>query len=188
MVSIEEAHAALLKQDRLQFDWSDATPRPPPDSWVPHLSLNWSPLGWMVIAIAALLVLAVIWHAWRTRSTEPLSSPVPEQEPVIRLALARATLAIADDLAAEERFAEAAHALLACGIDEIDRRFPALLRPAATSRDIGALMELPGSFRGPFARIAATVELGIFASRPISADSYADCRRAFVTSALAKSS
>ena len=183
---IEEAHEALLKQDRLQFDLPDATASPaPPEPWSFFPTWGGSALGWVIVAVACLLALAVIWHVWRMRAPAPDATPVPDEQPVIRPSVARATLDVADSLAAQGRFAEATHALLACGIDEIGRRYPSLLRPATTSRDIAGLPSLPAMIRTPFARIAAIVEMGIFGDRPVEADSYADCRLAFVTSALA---
>ena len=183
---IEEAHATVLKESRLQFDLPDATPRPiPPEPWTFHFAWGGSALGWVIVGLACIIALAVVWRVWRTRPPKPAVSPTPVEQPVIRRSVARATLAVADALAAQGRFAEAAHALLACGIEEIGRRYPSLLRPATTSRDIAGLDSLPAMIRTPFARIAAIVELGVFGDRPVAEDGYADCRVAFVTSALA---
>lgn len=187
MASIEGAHATVLRDGRLQFDLPDAAPRQATDLQpLPHLVLKLAPwIVWTLAGIAAVIVAIVIWRAWQTRSTQTATVPPPERASIIPAAAARKTLAEADALAGEGRFTEAAHALLACGVDEIARRFPTLLRPATTSRGIAALAELPPTVRHPFARIAAIVEVGIFGDRPISADGYAECRQAFVTSALA---
>ena len=69
----------------------------------------------------------------------------------------------ADALAAEGLYSEAARLLLYRSIEDIDDKRPDLVRPALTSRDIGALSDIPGRPRSAFARIAMMVERSLFA-------------------------
>lgn len=93
---------------------------------------------------------------------------------------ARALLEEADRLAAEQRYAEAAHVLLFRTIADLQARRPRALRPALTSRDIGRLEEIPLSARGAFDVIAQRVERSFFGGRALSAADFAACRNAYV--------
>ena len=67
MVSIEEAHAALLKEDRLQFDLQDKVfSQRTPDQWMTHVTWDGSPLGWGVVAVAMLPFLGTLEQQGRT--------------------------------------------------------------------------------------------------------------------------
>lgn len=97
---------------------------------------------------------------------------------------ARALLAEADALAAQDRFAEAVHLLLIRSVEEIQRRRPQLVRPALTSRDLAAIRGLPGTPRMLFAGIARVVERSLFGGRPVGADDWQQCRAAYADFAL----
>ena len=193
MASIEqnppfpEAHAALLRNGALQFDLPAGT-TPAPSA--PHTPLSFGfghlDIVWLLAALAAALVIGL---AVAYRRGLVLAPPVPASQaravaPTLAPATARLALDDADRLAAEGRHLEAARALLACGLDAIADRYPGLLRPTTTSRDLAVATALDGAFRAGFARIARAVEVGLFGGRPVGPEDYAECRRAFVTSAL----
>ncbi len=147
-------------------------------------------LVWIIIGVAALIVLVLVGNYLmkRPRQPTPATPRAPQTEVGIAIVAARAALGDADRLAAEGRFADAAHILLACGVDAIAKHNPDLIRPASTSRDIAVMSGVPQTMRQAFARIARSVEIGVFGGRMLQADDYAECRQAFVTSALAQRS
>ena len=104
----------------------------------------------------------------------------------IEEAPARALLAEADALARTGRFSEAAHLLLFRSIEEIDRRRPALVRPALTSRDIADAPQLPPGPRGAFCEIAMAVERSLFGGRDLSEADWKGCRSAYEDFALTR--
>lgn len=181
-----EAHAALLRNGALQFDLpSGATPVPPAHA---PLSFGFGHVDvvWLLAALAAALAVGLAVAYWRSRIPAPDEprSRAPAVSPALAPAKARLALDDADRLAAEGRYLEAARTLLACGLDAIRDRYPGLLRPTTTSRDLAGETALDGAFRVGFARIARAVEVGLFGGRPVGPEDYADCRRAFVTSAM----
>lgn len=195
--ALAQAHERLMHDPTLQFAFSaPPTPEPTPN-WLKSLarfleaiapSMTW--VFWGVVAAAVLLIAAfaareMLRHRWAGRA-RPLQLTVgvadwrPEPE------RARALLAEADSLASEGRFAEAAHVLLLRSIDDLQGRRPDLVRPALTSRDIGALAALPKAARPAFALIAEVVERSLFGGRPVDADAFGRCRRAYEDFALPK--
>ena len=76
------------------------------------------------------------------------------------------------------------HLLLFRSIEDIDGRWPGLVRPALTSRDIAGLGDLPEAARRTFASIAQVVERSLFAGQTLNAADFADCRQAYQAFAL----
>ena len=195
-----KAHAILLKQTSLQFDFS-AFKAPPPPAWLEWL-LNYvvRPLGWLLsqplarVAIGAALVGLIGWGAFLLlraflkrgwdfrRGEQPVSSTAPSWS--LSPAKAQLLLADADALAAQGRFAEAIHHLLLRSVSDISERRPELLKPALTSREIATLAGLPETAREAFSAIAGVVERTIFAGRPVDAADYATCRDEYERFAL----
>lgn len=187
-----EAHRALLADSSIQFELPMYRPEPPPQ-WLKDLfeflasdHPAMTGLFWIAIGAAALLVLYLIarWASggkwpWRRKHDEAQADWRPQEAP------ARALLSEADSLAAQGRFAEAAHLLLFRSIEDIDSRRPDLVRPALTSRDIAALPALPSRPRGAFARIAMLVERSLFARRPLAEEDWRACRSAYEEFAFA---
>jgi hypothetical protein len=116
------------------------------------------------------------------------SKPGPDGEPVWRIGEepARQLLGDADALAADGRYSEAAHLLLHRSIAEIDRRRPASVRKALTSRDIAALPAIPSSPADAFRAIVAAVERSLFGGRALDAADWQDCRAAYERFAFAE--
>jgi len=185
-------HARLLRDRSLQFDFT--ADRPPPafhtPAWLKALG-DWlvaaapllKVLFWIGVAVAVLLAVwliirevAGVRFARRRRARAARPTPV-DWRPDARKA--RALLENADRLAALGRYDQAVRLILHRGVEDIDARRPAVLRPALTARDIAALAAVPAPARGAFARIAAIVEFSAFAGRPIGQDAFAQCRAAY---------
>jgi hypothetical protein len=183
-----DAYAELLKHTDLQFNLpSYKQPAPPP--WLKWLGdflsqagpeLRW--LFWALVAGLAALVLYVLARQamklrWRPRDkaegkvAEAAWRPAPEK--------ARLLLADADRLAASGDFAAAVHLLLLRSIQDIEERFPRLLRPAFTSREIGRLEQIPSNARATFAGIARIVEQSLFGGGTVGKEDFARCRESY---------
>lgn len=196
--TLARAHAKLLAAKDLQFDFTTYTPRPPPD-WLTDLLkalgqafVSAAPVlkyvFWGGLALGAALIawfilrdLVRIRPADRARPANLTETPEPWRPGAAK---ARALLSDADALAAEGRFAEAAHLLLTRSIDDFSEHRPGVVRPALTSRDLARLEAMPAGAQGAFAMIADVVERSLFGGRPVDAEGFAACRRAYHDFAL----
>jgi hypothetical protein len=189
-------HARLLRDRSLQFDFT-AAPRPRPlhepawlralGEWIGQVFGAAAPFlkvfFWVAVAAAVLLVVWLIVREvagvrFARRRRERAGRPTPaDWRPDARKA--RALLENADRLAAMGRYDQAVRLILHRGVEDIDARRPAVLRPALTAREIAGLGAVPAPARGAFARIAAIVEYSAFAGRPIGQDAFAQCRAAY---------
>jgi hypothetical protein len=193
-----EAHRALLADGSIQFEMQPPAPPPPPPAWLQWLDQLLAGSGplfkalfWIAVAaaVAAILYYAARWISGgafdflkRGKSAEAPAEADwrPDEAP------ARALLSEADALAAEGRYDEAAHLLLFRSIEEIDRRRPALVKPALTSRDIAGAPQLPSGPRGPFQQIVRAVERSLFGGRSLGAEDWTGCRAAYEEFAFAR--
>lgn len=199
--ALAATHAKLLAAKDLQFDFAAYHRPPPPPDWLTNLL---QALGKGFVAAAPVLkyvfwgglILGAVLIAWfilrdlvrirlgdRARPANLTEAPEfwrPAREK------AQALLSDADALAAEGRFAEAAHLILVRSIDDFAGRRPGVVRPALTSRDLARMSEMPAEARGAFALIAGVVERSLFGGRPVDADRFAECRRAYHDFALAE--
>lgn len=194
--AIRAAHAHLLKDHRIQFDFG-ALPKPPPQNpppkWMIDLGKfltgvfqNLGPvfqvLFWVgVAAIAALLIFLIVRELIgvrlsRRRRAAPRVKPADWRPEAWK---AKALLEDADRLAEEGRYDEAVHLILYRSIDDIEGRRPRLVRPALTTRDIAALEGVPGAARQAFGLIARVVEASFFGGRDVDRDAFAACRKAY---------
>jgi hypothetical protein len=192
--SLADAHAALRADADLQFRFEAATP-PMPPGWLDGLLeflvaispvLQWvfwglvaggaAAIGWLIVR--EVVKVRLERRAARGESAAAAQPWRPTEED------ARALLADADALAAEGRYAEAAHLILLRSIADLRARRPNVVRPALTARDIGRLDALPATARPTFARIAAVVEASRFGGRPVGEAAFADCRRDYEAFAL----
>lgn len=142
---------------------------------------------WVIIGIAAagLLYLIVSRLAgWQRRERTGRAATAPEWR--IDEAPARTLLGDADQLAAQGLYSEAAHLLLHRSIEEIDKRRPAAVRKALTSRDIARLPAIPPSPAEAFASIVRAVERSLFGRRPLDAGDWRQCREAYERFAFAR--
>ena len=200
-VDFDAAHAELIADSAIQFELrpveGPAPPPPPSRAEVPVPSGFDMPAGeggpvaltifWVVIALAAAGLLYLIvarvagWRRSGRRGAEAQAQPEWRMEE----APARRLLDDADALAADGRYSEAAHLLLHRSIAEIDRRRPATVRKALTSRDIAALPAIPPSPAAAFRAIVAAVERSLFGARALDAGDWQGCRAAYERFAFA---
>ncbi len=186
---VAQAHARLLKDRELQFDFTQVVPPSPPD-WLKPLEaflkavaplmkwVFWIAVGLTLAAIVYFIVRELVLVRWpRLRKRRQAAAAAVEWRPEPEKA--RALLEDADRLAAEGRYDEAAHLLLHRSIEEIEGRRPRAVRPALTARDIGALESLPAAARAPFQAIAQVVERSFFGGRAVDAAAFALCRKAY---------
>jgi hypothetical protein len=192
--ALARAHAALLSQSDLQFDFAVYQPPKPPEwlKWLGQFLQSIAPafpyIFWGVLIVGGLAILFFILREFaglRLPTFRRRARPAavgPEWRP--SEARARTLLEDADRLAAQGRFGEAAHLILFRSIEDIDGRWPNLVRPALTSRDIAAHQTLPESARRTFGDIARVVERSFFRGDELAAADFAFCRRAYETFAL----
>lgn len=190
---LARAHAGLLGQSDLQFDFSAFTP-PQPPAWLKELAelmraiapvAKW--VFWIGLALGALMILLFIGRELlATRFPSLRRKPKVLTETGWRPApgRARTLLEDADRLAAAGRYGEAVRLILFRSIEDIDQRWPGQVAPALTSRDIAGLDILPPAARGTFAGIARVVEKSLFGGRSVDADEFAACRGAYQAFAL----
>lgn len=208
------AHRRMVADGDVQLRLQRETPPPEPPAWLKALFrtlgelfapvnrfLRWlagflpdAPVArailWVVLALlAAALLWAVVervrngeWRLPRRRAHAAAMEPEPEWSP--EAARTRGWLQEADALAAQGRYAEAAHHLLHRLIEDLARRRPQLVQPALTSRELAAAPAVPSAARGLFAGIAALVERSLFGGRPVGPDDWRDARAAYADYAL----
>lgn len=195
----DKRHKELLGRQDLQFAFTpEKIPEPPP-SWLRGLTEFLSALGpifeiifWGAIALG---VAALAWFIarefWNSRiGVNPkIKDKTPVQVTDYRPApaRARALLEEADRLAAAGRYDEAARTLLHRSIEDIEERIPQSIKKAQTSREIAGLDVLPDVVRSAFRPITRAVEQSWFGGRPLDAESYQACRKAYADFALAES-
>lgn len=192
--------AALRADGDIQF--SPLTPMKPPQppEWLERLKdwlesalgpagqwlgASWPTLKWVMLGIAALLILLLVWRliaphtGWRPRPSAPQEEWSPDRKQALAL------LEDADALAALGRFDEATHLLLIRSVGQIRAVRPDWLDPSSTAREIAALPALPERARNAFAVIAARVERSLFALLPLVEDDWRAARAAYADFALA---
>lgn len=191
-----DAHRRLLDDGSIQFEMEPFV-RPMPPAWMQWLAdlLEGTGPAFVILfwAVVALIVLALLYFIARSferfdflRRRRKGPQDGAEESWTIAEAPARALLADADSLARDGRFSEAAHLLLFRSIEEIDRRRPALVRPALTSRDIAGAPQLPPGPRTAFQRIVTAVEGSLFGGRSLAEGDWQACRAAYEEFALAR--
>lgn len=192
--ALAQAHSRLIADDRLQFDRTGFTPPEAPGwlNWVgdalraiaPLLEvIFWAGLA-LIVATIAYFIIRELLHLRlpRPKAETPVAAKEPEWRP--DEATARNLLAGADALAAEGRYAEAAHLLLMRSVEDIERRAPRAIKISLTTREIAGTSSLPEAARPAFVHIGQVVERSLFGGRPVDAQDFADCRRAYEDFAL----
>ncbi len=202
IAALRAIHTRLIGDRSLQFDFGEiAKPKPAHEpAWLKALG-HWlagiikalTPYAidafWVGVGAAVLAILYLIGREIfgarlaRRRRDSARHTPVDWRPESWK---ARALLEEADRLAARGLYDEAARVLLWRSVEDIEARRPRLVRPALTARDIAALDELPLEARSAFARIAAAVEMGLFAGRDLNAEAFALARAAYEDFAFPK--
>lgn len=150
------------------------------------LGVSGQVIMWVVLGLAALLVLYLLWRTFAPMVTNVqlggAKDSAPEWTPDTQQALD--LLEDADKLAAEGRFEEATHLLLKRSVGQIAEAQPGLLEPSSTAREIAELPALSQGARGAFGVIAERVERSLFALRSLSAEDWQAARAAYAEFAL----
>ncbi|MDP5281068.1 hypothetical protein Q9Q95_19235 [Sphingomonas sp. DG1-23] len=191
--SVAAAHAKLRARTDIQFELPvDKPPEVPP--WLRWLGRALEPLGpytewifWTLVALGAVTILWLIVRSLLHKRGQTDAQATPESEVAAwrpEEKVARALLAEADAMAAEGRYEEAARLLLHRSLEDIARNRPRLLRPALTSREIGAMAGLPERVRAAFVALAAPVERSLFAGRSLARGDWDEARAAYGAFAL----
>ncbi len=188
------AHSRLLEDSSLQFDRTGFTP-PEVPPWLeavrdalravtPLLEyVFWGGLILIGAGLAWLIIRELLkLRMPRAKPKTAVVAAEPEWRP--DEATARNLLAGADALAAEGRYAEAAHLLLLRSVEDIEIKKPRALKVSLTTREIAGLAGLPEAARPAFIRIGEVVERSLFGGRPVDATDFAECRRAYEAFAL----
>ena len=164
--------------------------------WIDSFFPNWPFARFFLWTVLAIMVVFVLWGVYqrirygewrlprRIRARATAIAPdeeawTPDAAPV------REWLREADAMAAAGRYAEAVHHLLFRSIEDIARRRPRLVRPALTSRELGASEALPLPARDLFAGIARLVERSLFGGRPVDLSDWTGARAAYADFAAA---
>lgn len=192
--TLAQAHSRLLADERIQFDRTGFTPPEVPGwlQWIPEALRAIAPLLEIIFWIGlAVIVALVAWFIIREllglrlpRSKAETAVVVAEPEWRPDETTARNLLAGADALAAEGRYAEAAHLLLMRSVEDIEQRKPRAIKVSLTTREIATAASLPEAARPAFRYIGQVVERSLFGGRPVDAKDFADCRRAYEDFAL----
>lgn len=190
-----EAHRRLLADKSLQFEFASPRPPPKPPGWLQAMAdfieamgpvlklLFWAGLIAAVALIAFFIAREILAARWGGRGKAGRRGQAAfEWRP--DPAAARLLLEEVDRLAAEGRYAEAAHHLLLHSIQDLGDRRPLAVRPSLTSRDIARMEVLPAEARAAFSAIAAVVERSLFGGRAVDGSDFAECRRAYEAFAL----
>ena len=150
---------------------------------------DWQHLRYIIWAVGAALLLLVgwrVWRWWRARQPRPDDAAADAAPWRPQAEAARALLVEADGLAAQARFAEAAHLLLLRSVEQIAVRQPDAVRPALTSRDIARAPGLPTDVRSAFTLIAGLVERSLFGGSDVDAAGWSRCRAAYADAAFGR--
>jgi Domain of unknown function (DUF4129) len=194
--NFERLHRELLADPALQFAFEQREPPQPPPSWLEplvrlleFLAPFLSYIFWAgVIVVAAMIVYAIATELMRRLPQQRREAPPPKDIPVAEFrpaaARAHALLEEADRLAREGRYDEAVRILLHRSIEDMEAAYPATIAPSMTSREISMLGYLSQQGRATFAKIAQAVERSLFAGRGLTAEQFAECRRAYENFAL----
>ena len=141
-------------------------------------------LVWAALAVALLALLWVLARRllgrpfpWRWGMPADAADEVLAWQPDV--GVARGLLREADALAAAERYGDAARLVLRRSIEDVERRRPALVQPATTSRDLAMLGILPDTARPAFAAIVEVVECSLFAGRGADQHGWSQARAAY---------
>lgn len=143
--------------------------------------------GIVVAAMIAYFLFNLALELWGSRFSllHKRNEPAAETARVETVAPAQRekeqrTLAEADALAAEGRFAEAIHLLLLVAMERLRGELGPRLAPAMTGREVLHLAALPGAAAEPLGRMVALSEIKHFGGREASAPDYRVCRADFL--------
>jgi hypothetical protein len=136
---------------------------------------------WVVVAILALLVIALVLReltGFEAKVSVPVGGDAPEHA-AATAAIVEQPLDDAEVLARAGRFGEAIHALLLRTLEELMRRLDRPLPRSRTSREILAETRLPDEARGALGHLVSAVEVSFFGGAEPGAEDYQICVERF---------
>jgi len=160
--------------------------------WIPGPPAARLILGILLAAGVTVLLWMIIdrlrrgsWHFSRRQQPAVASDGirhedawVPQEIPV------RSWLEEADDLARQNRFADAVHCLLLRSVEDMATRRPDAVRPGLTSRELARSALLTERARPLFASLARLVEDSHFGGRAVAESGWREAREAYGSFAL----
>lgn len=152
--------------------------------WLEAILRALADLFWVGLIVAGIVILFLFIREMRlSPGRKAAPAPTPVQARTAERA-APATdidpdMATIDALAAEGRFAEALHRLLAICDLILDRRSRAEVRPSSTSRELASGAKLGEAGLGAYRRIVRAVEGTRFGGAPADEPLYRSAREAF---------
>ena len=150
------------------------------------IGMSWPVVEGLLIALAIIGALVLGWRVLLPLLRRRRTAREVEPDWAPDHAEALALLEDADRLAAEGRFAEAAHLLLQRSVQHIAAARPDWLLPASTAREIARLPQLAPAARRAFAVIAGRVEASRFARRALNGADWQAARKAYAEFSLAE--
>lgn len=187
---IASAWARTRADATIQFDLPAYTP-PDPPPWLQWLLTHLNGVGavgkilfWIALFAAGIALVALLVRiARRVRfgGSKPDEADTPWQP---EASAARALLAEADAMAEAGRYDAAARLLLHRSLEDVARHRPTLVRPSATTREIGGADAFPAGARGAFTPIAAAVERSLFGGKALRRADWEAARTAYRDFAL----
>lgn len=148
-------------------------------SWFPSI---WPVLQWVLIALAAALVLFILYRLLEPYLQLRRNNEITEEtemEWVPDAAQSAALLEDADRLASEGKYDEATHLLLQRSVSHMAEAKPDWVEPSSTARELTAIEPLPDKARATFRVIAERVEQSLFALRSLNKDDWEAARAAY---------
>lgn len=182
---------ARTRADRtIQFDLPAFKP-PEMPGWLRWLLEHLDGIGavgkvvfWIALFAAGVALVALIVRLvrrFRFRRSVPHDASAAWQP---EAGAARALLAEADAMADAGQYDAAARLLLHRSLEDVARHRPTLVRPAATTREIGGADAFPVAARGAFTPIAAAVERSLFGGHALVREDWDAARTAYRDFAL----
>jgi len=195
----DDAHAALLEGDRLQFERPVRAAEAPPEYREPPAFFRWlgnlfgalGPvfqilfyIGILAIGAGVLYFIATQIPKIRMRKMRLKTEDTGQTDHIISTVRpdqkkARSWLEEADALAKEGKFSEAVHLILFRSIEDIQSRQKQRIPTALTAREIERLEGLPERPRNALGPIISLVERSFFGGHKLDAESWASARSAY---------
>lgn len=133
-------------------------------------------LGGVVVTLVALIIVSAVHRVW-IRRDDPRDEVVARTtENPVEIALVVPSEDEVDRLAAAGRYSEAIHLILLRSIDVAIRTTSAIVRPAATGRELVSQLPIPDDSRSALRRLVRAVEWCHFGGAEATREQYEACR------------
>ena len=128
----------------------------------------------LLVVVLVLIVLFLLWGRSASAPSRPdkKADPSTSADEALRTVRSHAPSRPHQDLAGEQHYGEAIHALLLSAFTRLVENHPELRVPSLTSREIMHRVRLDDDARESLRFLVRAVELIVFAGRPASEDLY----------------